>query len=123
MRLGRISACVDTRNAGSPAIQDTYALIVRKLEAAQSGATELERVDIIDDIIDKAVDVYGQRLWSGTDAHTLQLYTRVARLPSTNTRTKLRDEQGLILNEAFHHQPSRSGFSVKYLKKEQMLCI
>ena len=89
-------------------------MLVRKLEAAQSGFSELERVDIVGDIIDRAVDVYGERLLIGTDAHTLELYKRSARLPSTKTRAKLRDQQGLILNGAYYRQPSRSGPSVMH---------
>ena len=58
--------------------------------------------------------MYGQRLWSGSNAHTLDLYVRVFRLPSDNTRTRIKDQQGLVFDGAFYHQTCRSGLSAAH---------
>lgn len=46
---------------------------MQKLENAQEGKSEAERVQIEQNVIDNGVNIFGSRLYEGSDEHTLEL--------------------------------------------------
>lgn len=75
------------------AAEESYTSILKK---AQAHLAEWERIDVEQSTVDRAIDMYGPRMWSGNEALTLELYIRVARLPSTISRTCLSNEHRLV---------------------------
>lgn len=64
-------------------------------------------VKVDDDVLNRAISVYGERMWKWSTDRAVATYRQAESLPSKQTRTSLRQKNGLILDGAFYHQPSR----------------
>ena len=82
----------------------SYEGILQKLERAQAYTPQQLRVDIIQDIVKEAIELYNERLQWLSDNGTLEAYGRVARLPSMD---ELREQNIYLSKDALLHNASR----------------